>query len=494
MRIKLLFILIFTSISVLSQNVKKIKILNTDNTFINKKNHPEYWRLVGNVSFNHNNTLMTCDSAYHYSKTNKIVAFSNVNINKSDTLNLSGDKLYYDANSKYAKVVGNVKLENNQNKLYTNQVNYDMNEDILYYDSFGEIIDKNQRITSKKGVYQINEKNYIFRDSVIVFGDNYTIYTQKMTYKSIVKENIMNGPSKIILKSNIIYCENGIFNSKNNLAYFSDNAQIISKNNTIKADSIFYNKTNNYAKAINNVIIIDTINNFKVIGGQAELFEDEDKTIISKNPILYFPFEQDTLFMKGDKFVHTNTNNKKIIQLFNNVEIFKENFSGKCDSLSYSLSDSLIKMYKKPLMWIDDYQISSDSIEFLFFDETINKIFMNSNPIMISQIDSLDFNQIKGKKMTAFMKKNQIKFINVIGNGESIYYLKDKKNKIGLNYIQSSNLILHFNDKKLNNVIYKNMPISVTTPYNDIIESQRFLKDFNWKVKEKPSKFNTTEQ
>ena len=43
---------------------------------------------------------------------------------------------------------------------------------------------------------------------------------------------------------------------------------------------------------------------------------------------------------------------------------------------------------------MEDYQISSDSIKLLFYDKKIEKIYLKSNPIIISKIDSIDFNQI----------------------------------------------------------------------------------------------------
>ena len=48
------------------QNSEKLEILNADTTFANSNIHPDYWRLIGNISFKHNNSIMNCDSAYHY--------------------------------------------------------------------------------------------------------------------------------------------------------------------------------------------------------------------------------------------------------------------------------------------------------------------------------------------------------------------------------------------------------------------------------------------
>jgi len=197
-------------------------------------------------------------------------------------------------------------------------------------------------------------------------------------------------------------------------------------------------------------------------------------------------FDKDSLFSRGDKLININNEKERVIQLFHNVKFFKSDLSGICDSIVYSSKDSLISMFHQPFIWMDDYQISSDSIKLLFYNKKIDKIYLKSNPMIVSKIDSLDYNQIKGKKMIGYLEKNKLKKINVLSNGESIYHLREDEKKIGLNYIQSTNLTLYFKNSKMNNVTYKEIPNSITTPYKDISDKQRFLNDFFWNNKNRP--------
>ena len=486
MRILSIIFLIAICLSTKAQEVQQIKIINTDNTFINGKIHPDYWRLIGNVIFEHNKTKMKCDSAYHYSKTNKIIAFDNIRINKGDSIILTGKRLNYDANISYATISGNVNFKTKSNTLKTKEINFNIEEDLVYFKNYGEIIDNEKKIISKKGYYQIKKQIYTFEESVIVEAKDYTINTENMKYNSLNEENILNGPSKILIDNKIIYCEKGIFNSKKKMAFLSKRTKIEDRKRLIFADSIFYDKKNKYAQAFYNVKIIDTINNFNVFGENAEMFEKENKIVISKKPILCLIFDKDSLFSRGDKLININNENDKVIQLFNNVEFFKSDLSGICDSIVYSSKDSLISMFHQPFIWMDEYQISSDSIQLLFYNKKIDKIYLKSNPMIISKIDSLDYNQIKGKKMIGYLKKNKLNKIDVLSNGESIYHLSEDRKKIGLNYIQSTNLTLYFKNSKMNNVTYKEIPNSITTPYKEISEKQRFLNDFFWNNKNRP--------
>ena len=51
-----------------------------------------------------------------------------------------------------------------------------------------------------------------------------------------------------------------------------------------------------------------------------------------------------------------------------------------------------------------------------------------------------------------------------------------------------SYLSLYFRDDKIDKINYKIEPNSITTPYQDLNEKDRYLKDFNWKEKEQPKK------
>ena len=83
--------------------------------------------------------------------------------------------------------------------------------------------------------------------------------------------------------------------------------------------------------------------------------------------------------------------------------------------------------------------------------------------------------------------KNKLSVINVYGNGQSIYFLKDKEETIGMNYLESSTINLFFKNKKINNINYEAKPHSFTTPIEDLNHDDRFLKEFKWKINEKPT-------
>jgi len=481
-------LLLLLSFSTIAQNSKRIEILNADNTYANANIHPDYWRLIGNVSFKHNDAIMTCDSAYHYTAENKMKAFGKIKINQGDSITLTGEMLTYFGKEKKADIKGDVVLIDKHMTLNTEQVFYNLSTNIASYPSKGTIIDNEKTINSKRGAYHSNIHKFIFKDSVVVLAKDYKILTDNMHYNSNSEVTYFFGPSFIISDTKTIYCENGWYNTKTDIAQFRENSYITTDNYLLKGDSLYYNKNKKYGKAFSNVELIDTVENMTVFGGIAEYFEVEEKVIISEKPMLELLFEEDTLFMHAKQFVSQQKIGDKKVLAYNNVKFFKTDFQGKCDSLSYNFSDSVVDMYDRPVLWSDGFQITADSLQFLVHKGEISRMFLNPNPMIIAQEDSLDYNQIKGKNMTAYFNDNKMRRMDIEGNGQSIFIVTDEetKDKIGLNYTECTDLILYFKESKLDAVNYEIKPNSVTTPYQDVEEKNRYLKGFDWRGKEQP--------
>jgi hypothetical protein len=175
---------------------------------------------------------------------------------------------------------------------------------------------------------------------------------------------------------------------------------------------------------------------------------------------------------------------------YNTVKIFKSDLQGLADSVEYRSIDSTIYFYQNPVLWSEGNQMTADSIKMLIKNNTIDKIFMNVNSFVISTDTLLNFNQIKGRRMTADFLNRKINRVVVEGNGEAIYYIleEDESASSGLNRIICSNLTIRFKDGKVNNLSFYTQPEGRVIPPHEITEEDIRLKGFTWKEKEKPTK------
>jgi hypothetical protein len=115
---------------------------------------------------------------------------------------------------------------------------------------------------------------------------------------------------------------------------------------------------------------------------------------------------------------------------------------------------------------------------------------MNVNSFVISTDTLVNFNQIKGRKMTAEFRDKKINRVVVEGNGECIYYILSDKaaEATGVNKIICSNITIRFKDGKVNNLSFYKQPDGRFIPPDEIKEEDIKLKGFVWKQNEKPAK------
>ena len=117
----------------LAQKPTKIELVHANTLEYDEQSGNKVRRLIGSVIFKHDNVLLNCDSAYMYSETNNLEAFGNVHIKEGDSLNIYGDFLKYDGNSKKGELHGNVKLLHNDMVLTTEHLNQDLKDNIGKY-------------------------------------------------------------------------------------------------------------------------------------------------------------------------------------------------------------------------------------------------------------------------------------------------------------------------------------------------------------------------
>ena len=140
---------------------------------------------------------------------------------------------------------------------------------------------------------------------------------------------------------------------------------------------------------------------------------------------------------------------------------------------------------KEPVIWLDQFQLTSDSIRILLNKDLIKMAFLNKRAFISLEVDSSCFNQISGENMKAYFYENELSNIEVIGNGESIYYVTDeKKNEaVGVNKIICSNMNINIKNRKIQNINFYNNPDAMLYPINLVNQNDLLLKGFELRNK-----------
>lgn len=488
--IKVLLILItFFGIipPVASQQKATIQILHAD--FYKPETAIRRNKLVGNVELKHENMLMFCDSLYQYSDSNYIEAFGHVHAIQNDTLNLWGDFMTYSGNTELAQVRNNVIMKDKKITLTTDFLDYDAFNRVGYYFNRGTIKDSINTLNSTYGYYYLPINEMLFQDSVSVFTPDYTMYSDTMKYHTESKIITILGPTNIYGDNRTLYSEDGWYNSISSHAELYKNNRLTYNEYIAHADTMVIDSITNTAVMYNKLHLLDTVNNVLIEGNYGEVLKNNDYAFVTKRAMLTLIGEKDSLFLHSDTLsVSKDSLGNNLMKGYYHTKFFNTDLQGMCDSMSFPTADSTIYLYGKPIVWASGNQMTATDISMLMSENNIKQFNLNNKAMIVNQMDSTKFNQIKGRNMIGHLKDNEIYLVDVDGNGETLYYPDDQGVIIGINRATGSKIKIFIHERKVNDILFITKPEGQLDPLFMVKPEEMFLKDFQWHIEKKPMK------
>src|SRR5690606_3991225 len=134
--------------------------------------------------------------------------------------------------------------------------------------------------------------------------------------------------------------------------------------------------------------------------------------------------------------------------------------------------------------------MTADSVRMLIENNNVSKIFLIRNAFVVSQDTLKNFNQIKGRDMTADFKNGNIHQVIVRGNGESLYFVFDEDDLsfTGINRIVCSNILIRFREGRVYDLNFYVQPDASFVPPHELTEDMKRLKGFSWREEIRPAK------
>jgi lipopolysaccharide export system protein LptA len=478
----LLFSILFSTSSY-SQETTKILLDKADSWKYSKEIGKDIQRIIGNVVMHHDSAYLYCDSAYLNEVDNSVIAYGNVHIKLSDTLNLYGDSLRYDGNTKVARVNSNVKLIDNETVLTTDTLVYYRTLQIAQYDYWGKIVNDDNILVSKHGYYFTEKKEFFFKHKVILINPEYTMHSDTLMYNTVTKTAYFYGPSDIKSKEDSIWCENGWYDTRLDNARFRERAIIFHNEQTLTGDSMYYERRPGYGQVFNNAVLIDTLKDIILKGNYGEIHRDIGLAFMTQRALAVVVDRTDSLFMHSDtiKATFDSAQNINNIFFYYKTKFYRRDLQGMCDSMTYHGSDSTITMYEEPVIWSEKNQLTADSITLTIRNGQIDSLVLYTNAFIASEDDTNKYNQVKGRDMVGYIKNNELYKIRVLGNAETIYYVREEdRTLIGINKAMASDMMIFLEKKEVKTITYIDRPIATLYPEKDISPFDLKLKGFKW--------------
>lgn len=490
MMIRLAFALFLFTIpfsALQAQEKKKIEILGADVLTTGTVNGEKVRKLIGNVKMKQDDVYMDCDSAYFYTNRNATDAFGNVYIHQQD-LQIYADSLKYNGDDRIADLYGNVRLIEPRMNLTTKRLTYNMVTKTAKYSQGGHILNDETDLVSEVGYYNSETHFAFFRYNVKLVNPNYTLECDTLGYNMDTETSYFYGPTHITTSDSKIYCESGWYNGKTEISSFGKNTILDNPPQILYADSLYYEKKNGYGEAYYHFDWVDTSQKIILSGGKAIFYEKTDSITATEKPLLSYILDGDSLHIAADTLISRNdTVSKRELFAFHKVKLFKSDLQGKCDSLVYAFRDSTIRMYRDPILWGDDSQMTGDTIYLFMKNNAMDRVELFPNGFIVNESFPNLYDQIKGRHIWGYFVDGDLNNMHVAGNGESIYYGKDERRAyLGINKATCSEMWIYLRDNKVSRIKFYTKPTATFHPIQLVNPETFKLENFNWRYDQRP--------
>ena len=459
----------------------------------------DVWILYQNVKAMHDGMTLYTDSASFDTKNNIFVAHRNVKMVITDTTTLYGKTAIYDGTTRIADVWGDtVKLIDGKTVLKTDLLSYDRNTSTASYFHWGHTVHDSAIMDSRKGYYHSDTRDIYLFDDVVLHDSNSYLETDTLLYNTKTCLAVFISPTYIYSDSSTVYSEDGTYNTDSHEARSYKGTRLTNREKWLTADTLFFNDNTEYGEAFGHVVIVDTLNEVMCYGNVGVTDQQNHYSFVTDSALIVYVDKEDSVFMHADTIYAYNNEDKEFdaAKAYRNVRVYRSDAQAVCDSLYYSAQDSSVTMYYNPVVWYEDYQCSADTIHCIYDSNGVRLIYLKNNVFAIEKVDSLKFNQIKGRNANVYCKKSEPQYADILGSARMVYYVVDdevpadngkmRKELIGVNVGVGSDMRIYFKDRKPRRFATYGSPDMKMYPLDKLPNDEKFLPGYSWMIDRRP--------
>jgi lipopolysaccharide export system protein LptA len=193
------------------------------------------------------------------------------------------------------------------------------------------------------------------------------------------------------------------------------------------------------------------------------------------------------LAVQTDTSATKDTSEIRYIRAWHHVRIYSDSLQGVADSIYYSSKDSIFRLYRNPILWANETQLSGDTIFLYTKNQKADKLLLDQNALLVKESDPTLYNQIKGNQITGYFAGQALDWMHVDGNAESIYYVRDDDSAyVSVNRTLSGVINIYFREGQLHHISFIKDPEGTMYPFTQRPLDQMQLENFHWDIKRKP--------
>lgn len=306
-------ILLLVSFGLFAQNTEQkdslVRLLGCDELQQVEEYGQSYRKALGHARFEHNSTLLICDTALWNVNQNVINAFGNVQIIQNNTV-LSSESLDYLIDQNLAQFRGAlVQLRDKDgNTLRTTDLDYNTKDSVAVFRNGGALRDKDgQIIESDDGHYYSKLKTFSFTNNVNMYTDSIFVKTDDLDYNTGTNVATFGSGTNAWRDNNMLSSQAGFYERTLEKFTFFRNVHILTENQEAWADTLVYYRVPNNVEMFGHVELLDTTRNVAAVAGYVQYIDSLSFIKLTREPAVIAISEQgekrDTAYIGADTLI-----------------------------------------------------------------------------------------------------------------------------------------------------------------------------------------------
>ena len=283
-------ILLLVSFGLFAQNTEQkdslVRLLGCDELQQVEEYGQSYRKALGHARFEHNSTLLICDTALWNVNQNVINAFGNVQIIQNNTV-LSSESLDYLIDQNLAQFRGAlVQLRDKDgNTLRTTDLDYNTKDSVAVFRNGGALRDKDgQIIESDDGHYYSKLKTFSFTNNVNMYTDSIFVKTDDLDYNTGTNVATFGTGTNAWRDNNMLSSQAGFYERTLEKFTFFRNVHILTENQEAWADTLVYYRVPNNVEMFGHVELLDTTRNVAAVAGYVQYIDSLSFIKLTREP------------------------------------------------------------------------------------------------------------------------------------------------------------------------------------------------------------------
>lgn len=430
------------------------------------------------------------------------------------TVELSANSLigYEEAGGRVNRLIGNVQLRQGQTRLWANEATDTGRDDILFTGNV-LIVERGDSLRADRVVYNKRTKTGQANGHVRLSDGEVVVQAPSGLYFTEEKRARFTEGVTLVDSTSVLESQGGEYFSDEKRAEFYGAIRLRTDQTFLEADSIIYFRETEVSIARGHVFIeqeggddaaeADSTTRTFLFSDWAWNDNPNQTSRLRGRPLLVqiradtTGAPTDTLIIRAGEIEATRPDStlQRLIAT-DSVRIWQQDFAARADSVvseRWRLPDQPVReesrLYRSPMAWFEQTQVSGDTLRVLLRDGGIDSLFVRSNTF-VALFDTLlqRPQQLRGQHLVGLFRNDSLHTLHVGPNAETIYFLKNEDQAPdGAVRVSSDRAAFYFEQGELRD--FKFFVDVEGTLYSEELLPQPFsLTGFRWLPDHRPTK------